>query len=124
MPADRPVVFGPPRCRHVAPTEQCRVAATALIVRGQFFFSRCCSSVFGRSADEVEVNLGSLDAPDQLTPTYELWTVRRESWLPPFPLAKRYEHDRETMGRTEEQVALLAVFGVRVNVRRRGRPAA
>ena len=58
--------------------------------------------VFGRSADEVEVNLGSLDAPDQFTPTYELWTVRRESWLPPFPLAKRYEHDRENTGRMEE----------------------
>jgi hypothetical protein len=39
-------------------------------------------------------NLGSLDAPDQLTPTYELWTVRRESWLPPFPLMRHYERDR------------------------------
>jgi hypothetical protein len=28
--------------------------------------SRCGSSVFGRTADELEVNLGSLDAPDQL----------------------------------------------------------
>ena len=36
------------------------------------------SSIFGRSADEIEVNLGSPDAPDQLRPTYELWTVRRE----------------------------------------------
>src|SRR3546814_4236623 len=48
---------------------------------GRFFCPRCGSSVFGRSGDEVEVNLGSLDAPDQLVPTYELWTVRRESWL-------------------------------------------
>ncbi len=40
-----------------------------------------------RSADEIEVNLGALDAPDQLLPTYELWTIRRESWLPSFPLA-------------------------------------
>ena len=53
---------------------------------GRFFCPRCGSSVFARSADEIEVNLGSLDAPDQLRPTYELWTVRRESWLPPFPL--------------------------------------
>src|SRR5687768_9527290 len=53
---------------------------------GRFFCPRCGSSVFSRSADEIEVNLGSLDAPDQLRPTYELWTVRRESWLPPFPL--------------------------------------
>ena len=42
-----------------------------------------------------------LDAPDQLMPTYELWTVRRESWLPPFPL-KGYEGNREGAGRTEE----------------------
>jgi len=56
---------------------------------GRFFCPRCGSSVFARSADEIEVNLGSLDAPDQLTPTYELWTVRRESWLPPFPLTRR-----------------------------------
>src|SRR3546814_2811046 len=40
---------------------------------GRFFCPRCGSSVFGRSADEIEVNLGSLDAPDQLMPTYELW---------------------------------------------------
>ena len=28
-------------------------------------------------------------------PTYESWTVRREAWLPPFPLAVGYEHDCE-----------------------------
>lgn len=52
--------------------------------RGRHFCPRCGSSVFGLSGEEVDVNLGALDAPDQLTPTYELWTVRRESWLPPF----------------------------------------
>jgi len=50
---------------------------------------------------EIEVSPGSLDVPDQLTPTYECWTVRREAWLPPFPLARRYEHDREGTGRFE-----------------------
>jgi hypothetical protein len=49
----------------------------------------------------VEVNLGSLDGTDQLTPTYELWTVRRESWLPAFPLNRRYERDRESKSREE-----------------------
>src|SRR5690606_10088509 len=68
---------------------------------GRFFCPRCGSSVFGRSDDEIEVNLGSLDAPDQLVPTYELWTVRRESWLPSFGLARRYERDREASGRSE-----------------------
>jgi hypothetical protein len=69
---------------------------------GRSFCPRCGSSVFSRSADEIEVHLGSLDAPDQLTPSYELWTVRRESWLPPFPVARRYDRDRDAMGRTEE----------------------
>ena len=53
---------------------------------GRFFCPRCGSSVFGRTGDEIEVNLGALDAPDQFTPTYELWTIRREAWLPPFPI--------------------------------------
>jgi hypothetical protein len=69
--------------------------------RGRHFCPKCGSSVFGRSGDEVEVNLGALDTIDQLMPTYELWTVRRESWLPPFPLAASYEHDRESDGRLE-----------------------
>jgi hypothetical protein len=69
---------------------------------GRFFCPRCGSSVFARSEDEVEVYLGSLDAPDQLTPTYESWIVRRESWLPPFPVAKRYEHNRDPSSRFEE----------------------
>src|SRR6476661_8236973 len=30
---------------------------------GRFFCPRCGSSIFARTADEIEVNLGSLDAP-------------------------------------------------------------
>jgi hypothetical protein len=66
------------------------------------FCPRCGSSVFSRHADEVEVHLGILDAPDQLMPTYECWTIRRESWLPPFPLARRYERDRASDDRAEQ----------------------
>ena len=69
---------------------------------GRFFCPRCGSSVFSRSADEIEVNLGSLDATDQLQPTYELWTSRREQWLPKFPINKRYERDRDTTDRIEK----------------------
>lgn len=68
---------------------------------GRCFCPRCGSPVFARSADEIEVHLGALDAPDQLTPTYECWAIRREAWLPAFPLAKRYERDREGEGRSE-----------------------
>jgi hypothetical protein len=69
---------------------------------GRCFCPRCGSSVFARCEDEIEVHLGTLDAPDQLMPTYESWTVRRESWLPPFPLAHHYKHNREGKGRTED----------------------
>ncbi|HHK3124931.1 TPA: GFA family protein, partial [Pseudomonas aeruginosa] len=69
---------------------------------GRFFCPQCGSSVFSRSAEEIEVSLGALDAPDQFQPTYELWTIRREGWLPAFPLARHYERDREGDGRSEE----------------------
>jgi hypothetical protein len=70
--------------------------------RGRHFCQRCGSSVFARYADEVEVHLGTLDAPDQLVPSYENWIIRRESWLPPFSLKRHNERDRETTGRFEE----------------------
>lgn len=62
---------------------------------GRSFCPTCGSSVFSRSGNEIEVHLGTLDAPDRFTPTYELWTIRRESWLPPFPVAEHFERDRE-----------------------------
>ena len=68
---------------------------------GRHFCPRCGSSVFAVSGDEIEVHLGTLDAPDQLTPTYEAWTIRREAWLPPFPLARHYMRGREGDGRAE-----------------------
>ena len=68
---------------------------------GRHFCPRCGSSVFGRSGDEIEVHLGTLDAPDEIIPTYELWTIRRESWLPPFPVERRYERDRDSADRVE-----------------------
>ena len=69
---------------------------------GRHFCPRCGSSVFAKSGDEIEVSLGALDAIDQFRPTYELWTVRREAWLPPFPLAHRYARNRESEGRSED----------------------
>lgn len=60
---------------------------------GRFFCPRCGSSVFGRSGDEIELSLGCMDRPDQFQPGYELWTIRREGWLPPFPLRRHYRRD-------------------------------
>ena len=85
----------------IFPRDAVTISGETSDYNGRFFCPRCGSTVFARSADEVELSLGSLDAPDQLTPTYELWTVRREAWLPPFPLAKRYERDRDATGRSE-----------------------
>ncbi len=85
----------------IFPQEAVTVEGETAEYRGRHFCPRCGSSVFARTGDEVEVNLGALDAPDQFRPTYESWTIRRESWLPPFPLAHRYEQDREGEGRFE-----------------------
>ena len=53
--------------------------------KGRHFCPACGSSVFAVSDAETEVHLGTLDTPGTFTPTYELWTSRREPWLPPFP---------------------------------------
>jgi len=70
--------------------------------KGRHFCPICGSSVFNRFGDEIEVHLGTLDEVSQMTPTYECWTVRREGWLPEFPLAHCYEHDRESSGPYDE----------------------
>jgi hypothetical protein len=65
---------------------------------GRHFCPNCGGSVFARSADEIELHLGALDAPGQLSPDYECWSVRREAWLPPFPVARSYPQNREVPG--------------------------
>jgi hypothetical protein len=85
----------------IFPEHAVKIEGEARAYGGRHFCPHCGSSVFAKSGDEVEVYLGTLDNPDQFKPTYELWTIRRESWLPPFALAKHYDHDRPD-GRTEE----------------------
>jgi hypothetical protein len=86
----------------IFPAGAVTVTGEARSFEGRFFCPRCGSPVYGQSGDEIEVNLGSLDAPDQFVPTYELWTIRREAWLPPFPLAHHYRRNRRGPGRTED----------------------
>lgn len=86
----------------IFPEEAVTIAGETRAHAGRHFCPRCGSSVFARTGDEIEVSLGALDGPDRLVPTYESWTVRREAWLPPFPLARHYARDREGSGSPED----------------------
>lgn len=79
----------------IFPEDAVTVAGETREYRGRHFCPRCGSSVFARAGDEVEVHLGVLDAPDMFVPTYENWTIRREKWLPAFPLERSFARDRE-----------------------------
>ena len=85
----------------IFPADAVVVSGETRAFAGRHFCPRCGSSVFSVSGDEVEVNLGALDAPDQFRPTYELWTIRREAWLPEFPGTRRFERNRDGDGRSE-----------------------
>ena len=86
----------------IFPQDAVKIEGEVHAYEGRHFCPRCGSPVFGRSGDEIEVNLGTLDAPNQLVPTYESWISRRESWLPPFPLSRRYDRDRDPTSRFED----------------------
>ena len=62
---------------------------------GRRFCPNCGSSVFARSGDEVELHLGAMDHADQFTPSYECWTIRRESWLGDLPELRQFAKDRD-----------------------------
>jgi hypothetical protein len=85
----------------IFPAESVVIQGETRSYAGRHFCPVCGSTVFGRSDDEIELNLGSMDSPSQFSPTYELWTVRRESWLPAFPGTRLYEANRTSHGRTE-----------------------
>ncbi|SCW96804.1 GFA family protein [Ancylobacter rudongensis] len=65
---------------------------------GERFCPRCGAQLFcwEDGSDEIEVKLGTLDAPPSaLVPSYELWTIRREPWLAPQEGAEQHWRDRE-----------------------------
>ncbi|MFN3672954.1 MAG: GFA family protein [Bosea sp. (in: a-proteobacteria)] len=80
----------------IFPREAVTLTGETRAYKGRHFCPICGSSVFACSGDEVEVHLGALDAPDRLIPSYESWTIRREAWLPAFPVATLHERDRES----------------------------
>jgi len=85
----------------VFPQDAVTISGAPRAYQGRFFCPGCGSPVFAHMDDEILVNLGSLDAPSQFTPTYELWNVRREDWLPAFPFPRQYDNDRDADSRFE-----------------------
>jgi hypothetical protein len=72
----------------------------------RYFCPACGSPVWSHysRADEMYVYPGSFDETGIWQPTYELWTIRREPWLPAFPsVVNRYEKDRPKWSRTEPE---------------------
>jgi hypothetical protein len=80
---------------------------------GRSFCSTCGGGVASIRDDEAEIMIGALDdVPTDLTPEYELWIGRRESWLNPLPSAKQFGQDaevskaeREPSGQPEPEVS-------------------
>jgi len=58
------------------------------------FCPTCGSPVYVDEGEEYTVPVGSLDEPDRVAPSYELWAVRRLSWLDDMATLKRYAHNR------------------------------
>ncbi|PKR56133.1 GFA family protein [Thalassospira marina] len=86
----------------IFPADAITVSGETRAYKGRHFCPNCGSPVFGQSGDEIEVNIGILDDINQFQPTYELWTIRRENWLPDFTLKHSYDRDRETDRRYED----------------------
>jgi len=63
------------------------------------FCPSCGSHLIERlqGTHEVEINVGCLDEPNHLPPAYEVWSRRRERWLPDLHLP-RYPEDRPQSG--------------------------
>lgn len=74
----------------IYPRERLRVTGEtrAYEYKGMRHFCPTCGSPLfcEDSPTEVEVFAGAFDVPNQMRPTYELWTIRREDWLPPLGL--------------------------------------
>lgn len=76
------------------PAAQVRLRGRLAIHAGRSFCPCCGSHVAHVSPHTVTVLLGTLDeAPNDLIPERELWTIRREPWAAPVPGAMQFERD-------------------------------
>jgi len=78
----------------IFPTAAVTVTGDLHAWQGRGFCPTCGSSVCSVTGDEIEVHFGALDEASQFRPTYELWTIRREHWLPPFEGLAGFACDR------------------------------
>jgi hypothetical protein len=85
----------------VFPADVVQVRGETREFKTRSFCPTCGSPLFDRVGDEFELQVGCLDEPNLLAPTYESWVVRRECWLPPFDVQHHYDRDRLTTGRSD-----------------------
>ena len=72
----------------------------------RYFCPACGSQVWSQYSrpDEIYVYPGAFAETGLWEPTYELWTIRRDPWVPEFPsVVNRYEKDRPKWSRTEPE---------------------
>ncbi|QEW23299.1 hypothetical protein LA6_005536 (plasmid) [Paracoccaceae bacterium] len=79
----------------IFPTEAVTVSGKTGSWKGRHFCPVCGSSVYATAEGEIEVPLGAYDKPGVFAPEYELWTIRREPWLPVFPGVPGFARNRE-----------------------------
>lgn len=84
----------------IFPQDAVTVTGPTSSYQDRHFCPVCGGSPFSRWQDEIAFHIGALDEPSRFQPTYELWTIRREDWLPKIPTLRHYERDRGE-GRTE-----------------------
>ena len=53
----------------------------------------CGSPIYDDWGNGLELHLGCLDSTDQITPTYESWTIRREHWQGAVPGVSQADRD-------------------------------
>lgn len=62
------------------------------------FCPACGSHVFAEDAGGIELYHGGFDETDLFPPTYELWTVRRESWVALPTVTEHHRGNRDAPG--------------------------
>ena len=76
------------------PVGQVRLRGRLASHAGRSFCPSCGSHVAHLAPQTVTVLLGTMDeAPNDLVPERELWTIRREPWVAPVPGAMQFERD-------------------------------